>query len=82
MEVIGYSVCVLGCIMGLIGELMLLTAVYHRGAILFVVCLTIPFALYWFALVHIRRLWLPLFLAIAGILVVLLGLRMGGCECI
>ena len=80
MEVIGYSICVLGCIMGLIGELMLLTAVYRRGTILFVVCLMIPFALYGFAVVHIRRLWLPLTLAIAGIVVLLLGRRMAGWE--
>ncbi len=80
MEVIGYSVCALGCIMGLIGEVMLLTAVYHRGTVLFAACLLIPFALYGFAVVHIRKLWLPLVLAIAGIAVVLLGLRLAGCE--
>ncbi len=80
MEVIGYSLFALGCIMGLIGEVMLLTAVYHRGTVLFAVCLLLPFALYGFAVVHIRRLWLPLVLAIAGIAVVLLGVRLAGYE--
>ena len=80
MEVVGQSIVAVGVILWVVSELMLLTAVYHRGTILFIVCLLMPFALYAFAVVHIRKLWLPLTLAMAGMMVVFLGLRLAGCE--
>ncbi len=80
MNIIGYIFCGIGCVLGLLGEIRLLVAVYHRGVVLFVVCLFIPFALYGFAIAHIRRLWLPFAMSIVGLALLLMGLRLTGCE--
>ena len=67
MSIVGYILAVLGILLGLAGDIMILTAVYRRGAILFVTCLLLPFAAWAFALVHYSRLWLPLVLSIGGV---------------
>lgn len=80
MEIVGLILCVLGGVAVFVGELMILTAAFHRGTILFIGCLLIPFALYVFALAHLRRLWLPLTMAVVGVAFVLGGLWLYGCE--
>lgn len=80
MENLGYILLSLGCIVGVVGEVMILTAALHRGAILFMGCLLIPFVAWGFALTHVRKLWLPLTLTMAGCAFAFLGLRLCGCE--
>lgn len=80
MSIVGYVIAVLGILLGLAGDVMILTAVYRRGAILFVTCLVIPFAAWAFALVHFRRLWQPLMLSIAGVVIGCAGVWLSGSE--
>ncbi len=74
------SLCVLGWLLAFVGELMILTAAYHRGPVLFVACLVIPFAPYGFAVAHLRKLWLPATLALAGCAILILGLHLSPCS--
>lgn len=73
MVIVGYILCVLGAFALLAGHLMILTAAYHRGPILFLGCVLVPFAVCLFALWHLKRLWMPLGLVVGGC-----GLALGG----
>ena len=42
MEFVGYILFGLGLLIALVGDVMILTSVYHRGTILFIVCLVVP----------------------------------------
>jgi hypothetical protein len=80
MEIIGYIVAGIGILIAVAGELMVLTAIYRRGAILFITCLVVPFLPLAFALAHIRTLWLPVLLAFAGCLFAFGGVWLSGSE--
>lgn len=80
MGIIGHILAVLGILLGLAGDIMILTAVYRRGTILFATCLILPFAAWAFALVHIRRLWLPLVLSVGGLLTAGAGVWISGSD--
>jgi hypothetical protein len=80
MDITGILLCVLGSVVAFVGEWMILTAAFHRGTILSIGCLLIPIVVYAFALTHPRRLWLPLTMAVAGVLAVLGGLWLRRCE--
>ncbi len=79
MEIASCSLCVLGWVLAIVGELVILTAAYRRGPVLFVACLVIPFAPYGFAVAHLRKLWLPLALALTGCAILVLGLHLSPC---
>ncbi len=80
MTTIGYILVELGVVVALAGEIMILTDVYRRGVVLFVTCLVIPFADLAFALVHLRRLWLPLVMLLGGELIAWGGVELFGAE--
>jgi hypothetical protein len=80
MSIAGYIIAAVGILLGLVGDVMILTAVYRRGAILFITCVVLPLAAWAFALVHFRRLWLPLALSIGGVLIAGLGVWLSGSE--
>ena len=67
-------------LVALVGDVMILTAIYHRGVVLFVTCLVIPFAALAFALVHLRRLWFPSVFSLGGCLLVCGGVWLSGSE--
>jgi hypothetical protein len=80
MTVIGCILAGMGLLAGLTGEIMILTAVYRRGAILFITCLVIPLAAWAFAIVHIRRLWVPFLLSLGGCILAWTGVWLTGSE--
>ncbi len=80
MEIVGYILFTIGCIVGLVGDVMILTAVYRRGTILFIVFLVLPVAALVFSIANIRKMWLPLGVSIGGCLMAFFGVQISGSE--
>ena len=80
MSILAYTLAGIGVLLALTGDVIILTQVFRRGWILFITCLTIPFAAWLFALVHIRKLWLPLVLSIGGGFVAFGGVKLSGSD--
>jgi hypothetical protein len=80
MEIVAQILFVSGSLVGLAGDAMILTEAYRRGTILFIACLVLPFVALGFALVHIRKLWLPLTISVVGGLIAFVGVRLCGSE--
>jgi hypothetical protein len=80
MQLIAYTIVGLGILLGLAGDVMILTTAYGRGRILFIACLALPFVALAFAVVHIRKLWLALALSLGGCIIAFIGVRLAGSD--
>jgi len=78
MVAIGYILLVLGCIVGLIGEIMFLTVAYKRNLWWFFGCLFIPLVSLVFFIFNLRATANSFCLQIFGLLIIGLGAWMAG----
>ncbi len=60
------------------GDLTMLIRAYRRSRGLFFECLLIPFALWLFAALDMKRPSIPLALSVVGTLLILVGFLLGG----
>ena len=78
MIVIGYILLAVGCIAGLVGQVMLLTVAYRRSLGWFLACLFIPLFELALLCVQFGLTYRPFGIAIAGLLIACLGGWMAG----
>lgn len=80
MIAIGYILLVLGCIVGLVGDVMFLTVAYKRSLLWFFGCLFVPIVWFVFFFMNLRATARPFAISIVGLLVACLGGWMAGIE--
>ena len=80
MAVFGFILILVGCAVGLVGELRFLVITYRHGWAWFFTCLFIPFVGWMFFLFYTRASWRPVVLSTGGFLVAGLGCLLGGFD--
>ena len=80
MEVAGSILAVIGCIVCLIGEIMLLTVAYKRGLGWFFGCMLFPPLWLAFLALHFAAAVKPIAIILAGIGLAWLGASMAGMD--
>lgn len=79
MVLFGYTVLLLGCLVAVVGEVMLLTVAYKAGLAWFFGCLFIPAVALVFLFVHFRAAARPLGILAMGLLLAVVGVwALGG----
>ena len=76
MNILGNILFVIGCIVGLAGDVMFLNVVYRRSLAWFFGCLFLPFVDDVFLLMHWRAAWKPCVISLVGLLVAFVGALM------
>jgi hypothetical protein len=71
--IVGYILLVIGCIVGLAGDVMFLNAAYRRSLAWLFGCLFVPFVGEVFLLTHWRAAWRPYVISLLGFAVACIG---------
>lgn len=80
MAVLGYILLALGCLIGLVGDVMFLTVAYKRGLWCFVGCLFIPIVWLVFFFMNLKATAKPFAISTAGLLIACFGGWMAGIQ--
>jgi hypothetical protein len=78
MTILGYILFILGCIVGLAGDIRFLVVTYRHGLGWFFTCLFVPFVGWLFFLFHAKEAWRPVALSTGGFIVAAIGYAIGG----
>jgi len=78
MTVLGLALFVIGCLVGLAGEIRFLVITYRHGPGWFLTCLLIPLVGWAFFLFYTKEAWRPVALSIGGFIVAGTGYCLGG----
>ena len=81
MVVLGYTLLILGFLIGVVGEVMFLKIAYRRSLCWFFGCLIVPFVSLIFLLLNFKETAKPFGIAVVGFVLCCLGGRLAGYEC-
>jgi hypothetical protein len=80
MTTLAYFLFVLGCLVGLVGDVRFMVITYRHGLGWFFTCLFLPLVGWVFFLMHAKETWRPVALSIAGFIVAGIGYWTGGFD--
>ncbi len=78
MTTLGYILLVLGCLIGLVGDLRFMVITYRQGLGWFFTCLFFPIVGWIFFLMHFKEARRPVLQSTAGFVIAGVGYSLGG----
>jgi hypothetical protein len=80
MTALGFILFLLGCIVGLVGDVRFLAITYRHGFGWFFTCLFLPVVGWIFFLFYTKETWRPVALSWSGFIIAGIGYMMGGFD--